>query len=390
MIFSVSVCKMQSCRLLGARKVFYAVVDRNLHWRVSDKKYIRWLPGQTCEAIVKHETKDHYKLVMKEKRLSVFMTASHAYVILRLNEARPEFVRKPTIRYDFERKIIKRLPVLQITAGLALAAFGGYQLMNLKKKFAEEREESTKQLEEESITKLEDTKKQEEYIKKLKEELAKIEEESTKQLEEESKKKIEEEAAKIIKKEARQEAIEKYLKESEEAKEESIKQLRERTRQLEESWKREEESWKKEEEEAKKQSAKRAREALEKAKEALEKAEEAREKAEEAREKAEEAREEARKQARKETEEARKKARKEAEEAEEARKKASAEEEALGLDLWRIVYAIKQGDHVIVIFFGVANKLFSSGDDLDTRVINLLGDCHRTRRIDNFATWVRG
>jgi hypothetical protein len=138
----------EHCELLGDRKVFYAVVDQHLNWRVSDrhdKKYIQWhalLPGQLplCEALVKHETKDNYELVVKEKRLSVFMTASHAYVILRLNEARPEFVRKPTIRYDFERKIIKRLPVLQITAGIALGALSmvaGYQwaqLNALKKK----------------------------------------------------------------------------------------------------------------------------------------------------------------------------------------------------------------------------------------------------------------
>jgi hypothetical protein len=171
---------MQSCQLLGARKVFYAVVDRNLHWRVSDKKYIRWLPAKTCEDIVKHETKDNYKLVVKEKRLSVFMTASHAYVILRLNEARPEFVRKPTIRYDFERKIIKRLPVLQITAGIALAAFGGYKLMKLKKE-----EQRKKKLAEEQREKklVEEKKKLAEAQKKL------VEEQKEKKLEEEQREK---------------------------------------------------------------------------------------------------------------------------------------------------------------------------------------------------------
>jgi hypothetical protein len=133
---------MQSCRRLGARKVFYAVVDRNLSWRVSDKQYIRWLPAKTCEAIVKHETKDNYELVIREKRLSVIMSASHAYVILRLNEVRPEFSRNPKIRYNFERKIIKRLPVLPITAGIALAMFGGYQLNKLQKeKLARKKED---------------------------------------------------------------------------------------------------------------------------------------------------------------------------------------------------------------------------------------------------------
>jgi actin-related protein len=253
LLFSESLKKMQSCEQLGARKVFYAVVDHNSNWRVSSKKYIRWLPAKTCEDIVKHETKDHYKLVMKEKRLSVFMTDSHAYVILRLNEVRPEFARKPTIRYDFERKIIKRLPMLPIAAGIALAAFGGYKLMNLKKiptRKQEEvkEEEASKVRKEEEVKEEEKVRKEEEKVRKQEEKVIKEEEVRKEEVRKEEEVKKEEEVRKEEEKVIKEE--EKVRKEEEQVKKE------EEVRKEEEEVKKEEGKVSKEQEEKERQEEK--------------------------------------------------------------------------------------------------------------------------------------
>jgi hypothetical protein len=120
---------LEQCQSLGP--FFYAVVDKNYHWRVTNKhgkSYIDWTTGvKTCEALVKKETQDAFADVLKEKRLSIFKKGSHVYIVLALKEVQPKFVQTPALRYDFERQITRRLSLLQI-AGL-LVAGGGLLLL---------------------------------------------------------------------------------------------------------------------------------------------------------------------------------------------------------------------------------------------------------------------
>jgi hypothetical protein len=121
----------ESCKLLDkfvGYKFFYAVVDKNLHWRVASRhgaKYIQWNvlsrgKEPLCKTLVALETRDPLDVVLREKRISIFATKSHAYVILILTEARPAYAKHPTPRYAFERQILKRFPLLQVAAVLSL------------------------------------------------------------------------------------------------------------------------------------------------------------------------------------------------------------------------------------------------------------------------------
>jgi hypothetical protein len=129
---------LEHCELLDRppfqrHKVFYAIVDAHFHWRVVDKhgaKYIQWnvLPRgkvPVCEALMQLETR-------KPASISVFVTGSYAYAILRLAQVKPGYAATPDARYDFERKILRKVSTLKVAALLGLGAavlFAGSRML---------------------------------------------------------------------------------------------------------------------------------------------------------------------------------------------------------------------------------------------------------------------
>jgi hypothetical protein len=134
---SLKECEALDNAQFAHRKLFYAVVDKNYHWRVVEKhgaKYIQWIKAQSCEGPVKHENAGR-------EGVSVFKTKSHVYMVLRLKEARPAFVRLPSLRYKFERKIATKLSLIQAAAAAAALVAGTSALALARRAFNQKKHE---------------------------------------------------------------------------------------------------------------------------------------------------------------------------------------------------------------------------------------------------------
>jgi hypothetical protein len=115
---SVKQCDALDDAHFAHRKIFYAVVDKNYHWRTNEKhgeKYIQWTKTPSCSASLRQEK-------LQQQHVSVLQTASHVYVVLQLPDAKPGFVQSPKLRYGFERRLSRKLLLLKAAGAVVLGA----------------------------------------------------------------------------------------------------------------------------------------------------------------------------------------------------------------------------------------------------------------------------
>jgi hypothetical protein len=135
------------CKTLGKsdKNISYAVIDKDGKWRPVKRygvPYIQWTyvttkkKNNTCKAIVSKEMPGSlFEDVLLNGKLVMFETISRIYLVLMLSESHDSYVKSPTVRYEFEKKIIQKIPSWKLFAllgsGTALLLAGlGIHMLN--------------------------------------------------------------------------------------------------------------------------------------------------------------------------------------------------------------------------------------------------------------------
>jgi hypothetical protein len=135
------------CKTLGKsdKNISYAVIDKDGKWRPVKRygvPYIQWTyvttkkKNNTCKAIVSKEMPGSlFEDVLLNGKLVMFETISRIYLVLMLSESHDSYVKSPTVRYEFEKKIIQKIPSWKLFAllgsGTALLLSGlGIHMLN--------------------------------------------------------------------------------------------------------------------------------------------------------------------------------------------------------------------------------------------------------------------